>query len=71
MGFAKFMASGAGRLLRMIAGLVLIVCGLLATHGTLEVVLGLLGIVAFAAGLFNFCLIAPFLGVPFLGKNLK
>lgn len=71
MGFAKFMATGLGRGLRMVAGLVLILCGLFVTHGTLEVVLGIVGVVAFAAGLFNFCLIAPLIGAPFRGADVK
>jgi hypothetical protein len=71
MGFAKFMATGLGRALRMVAGLVLIVCGMLFAHGVTEVVLGIVGIAAFAAGLFNVCLIAPLIGAPFRGADLK
>ena len=71
MGFAKFMATGLGRSLRMVVGLVLIGCGLFATHGALEKVLAIVGVAAFAAGLFNFCLIAPLIGAPFRGVDAK
>jgi hypothetical protein len=71
MGFAKFMATGLGRALRMVAGLVLIGCGMFFAHGVTEVVLGIVGIAAFAAGLFNVCLIAPLIGAPFRGQDLK
>jgi hypothetical protein len=71
MGFAKFMASGLGRGLRMVVGLVLLACALFAAHGTLEKVLAIVGVVAFAAGLFNFCLIAPLIGAPFRGADAK
>lgn len=71
MGFARFMATGAGRALRMVAGLVLIVCGMFFAHGITEVVLGIVGVAAFAAGLFNVCLIAAFIGAPFRGADLK
>jgi hypothetical protein len=71
MGFAKFMATGLGRALRMVAGLVLIVCGMFFAHGITEVLLGIVGIVAFAAGLFNVCLISPLIGAPFRGADLK
>lgn len=71
MGFAKFMASGLGRSIRMVAGLVLIVCGLFVAHGAAEKVLAIVGVVAFAAGLFNFCVIAPLIGAPFRGSDAK
>ena len=71
MGFAKFMASGLGRSLRIVMGLALIFCGLYAVPGTLGKVLAIVGLVPFAAGLFNFCLFAPLLGAPFRGSDLK
>jgi len=71
MGFAKFMATGLGRSLRMVLGLALIVCGLFVAHGWLEQLLAVVGVVAFAAGLFNFCVIAPLIGAPFRGADLQ
>ncbi len=71
MGFAKFMATGLGRLLRMVVGLVLVLYAVFAAQGALEYVLGIVGVVAFAAGLFNFCVVAPLIGAPFRGAALK
>lgn len=67
MEFAKFMSSSTGRGLRIIAGLGLIVWGLL----TGNIVLVVVGVLPLAAGVFNFCLIAPLLGVPFMGNQLE
>ena len=36
MGFARFMSSLSGRLLRIVAGIALIVMGLVVVHGTEE-----------------------------------
>lgn len=71
MGFARFMASAAGRGLRIVTGLVLIPVGPLVVHGTLGIVVCLFGVVALAAGAFNFCLLGPLLGAPFRGADLK
>jgi hypothetical protein len=71
MGFAKFMATGLGRLIRIVAGLALIACGLWVVPGTAGKVLAVVGLAAFAAGLFNFCLIAPLIGAPFRGEDAK
>jgi hypothetical protein len=71
MGFARFMATGLGRLLRMVVGLALVLYGVFGAHGALEYVLSLVGVVAFAAGLFNFCTIAPLIGAPFRGEDAK
>ena len=69
MGFAKFMASGAGRGLRAIAGIVLIVVGAVAGGGWL--VLSAVGIVFVAVGVFDFCLLAPLFGQPLRGRDLR
>ena len=71
MGFARFLGTGLGRSLRMVAGLVLVLCGLFAAHGLTEKVLALVGVELFAAGLFDFSLIAPLLGAPFRGEDAK
>jgi hypothetical protein len=70
MAIAKFMSSMAGRLLRIVAGIALLVVGLL-TGGTTGIVLAVVGVVPVLAGVFNVCLIAPLLGAPFLGRDLK
>ncbi len=67
MSFARFMATTAGRALRVIAGLALIVIGL-AIGGTGGVILAIVGLVPLVAGVLNVCFIAPLLKVPFSGK---
>jgi hypothetical protein len=71
MGFARFMSSLAGRLLRIVAGIALIVVGLAVVHGTGGIILAIVGLVVFAAGAFNFCIFAPLFGGPFWSKDIK
>lgn len=68
MMLAKFMAGFVGRAIRVILGLVMIAVGLFAVQGTAGIILAVVGILPVAAGVFNFCAIAPILGVPFMGK---
>ncbi|MEW6578629.1 MAG: DUF2892 domain-containing protein [Chloroflexota bacterium] len=71
MALVNFLASSAGRLLRIVAGIVLIVVGLLVVEGTGGIVLALIGLVPLAAGLFDFCLVGPLLGAPFRGAAIR
>ncbi len=71
MGFARFMSSIYGRLLRIVAGIALIIVGLAAVHGTVGIILAIVGVVVFAAGALNFCIFAPLFGGPFLPKDIK
>jgi len=71
MGFAKFMATAAGRGLRIVAGLALIAYGLLVLHGTTGTVLAVVGLVPLGLGIFNICLFGPLLGAPLRGSDLK
>ncbi len=71
MAFARFMSEPAGRIIRVVAGLVLVGLGFLI-GGTTGVVVGLVGLVPIAAGAFNFCLVGPLVGGYFSGrKNLE
>ncbi len=70
MGFARFMASPAGRLIRVVAGIVLIVVGLLVVKGTVGIVLAVVGLLPLVAGVANLCLFAPLFGGPFLGSKV-
>ena len=63
MPFARFMATAAGRGIRIVLGLSLIFWGLL--EGAMP--LAIAGLVPLAAGVFNRCLIAPLMGAPFRG----
>jgi hypothetical protein len=71
MGFARFMSSLVGRLLRIVAGIALIIIGLAVVHGTGGVILAVIGLVPLVAGLFNFCVFAPLFGGPFLAREIK
>lgn len=70
-GFAQFMASSAGRWLRVVAGVVLIAWGIWGLRGTAGVVVALVGLVPLLAGLFDFCVISALLGGPFWGRAIR
>jgi len=70
MKFAKWMAMPFGRILRIAAGGVLVWVGLGPIGGTLGLVVAVVGLLPILAGLYNVCLIAPLIGVPFNARNL-
>ena len=67
--FAELMATPMGRAARALLGLVIIALGFFV-GGAGGAALIAVGLVPIAAGVFNVCLIAPLLGVPFRGANL-
>ena len=69
MGFARFMSGPVGRGARIVAGLALIVIG--ASIGGAGWILAVVGLAPLAAGVFNFCLIAPIIGAPFWGAKSR
>ena len=69
-GFARFMASAAGRWLRIIAGAALIFWGW-SMHSRTGMIVMVVGLVPIAAGVFDFCLIAPILRAPFWGRQIR
>ncbi len=69
MGFARFMAGTVGRLVRIIAGVALILVGLLVVRDTGGIILAIVGVLPILAGVFNVCLIAPIIGAPFSGSK--
>jgi hypothetical protein len=71
MGFARFMASTAGRLIRIVAGAALIVVGVFVMGNVLGFVLAVVGLVPLLAGLMNVCVFAPLFGGPFMAKNIS
>jgi hypothetical protein len=70
MEFARLMSTNIGRLLRILAGMVLVLVGLYIFTGALGIGCLVVGVLLIAAGLFNFCWIAPLLGAPLWGKNI-
>ena len=71
MGFAKFMASPAGRIIRVVAGIILILVGLLLVHGTGGIILAVVGLVPLVAGVADFCIFAPLFGGAFKGSAAR
>jgi hypothetical protein len=67
----EFLAGPAGRIARIVAGIVLIVLGFWLLQGVWRWVLVIVGLAPLAAGLFDFCLFAPLFGLPFMGEPLR
>jgi hypothetical protein len=63
------MASTAGRLLRVVAGAVLLFIGWKVVGGAAGEVLATIGLVPIVTGTFNVCLLGPMLGAPFSGRT--
>jgi hypothetical protein len=70
-GFFRFIASPTGRGIRIVAGLALILIGLLAIGDIWGWILAIVGLVPLLAGLFDRCVFAPLFGLPFLGPRLR
>ena len=69
MGFVRFMASTAGRALRIVAGVVLIAVG--ASVGGWWWVLAIAGLVPLLAGIADVCVFAPIFGQAFRGRAIR
>lgn len=69
--FIKFMASTAGRVTRVAAGIVLVVWGLLGIGGTAGIGVAIVGLIPLLAGLFDFCVFAPLFGAPLSGPQIR
>jgi hypothetical protein len=69
-GFAQFVNSPAGRLVRLVAGIGLIVWGYTQRGSGTGLVLMVVGLVPLAAGTFNLCLISALLGGPISGARV-
>lgn len=67
----KFLASGAGRMVRIVAGIALIAIGLLSIQGTGGIVVAVIGVLPLLAGLFDFCVFAPLCGLPLSGPKIR
>ena len=70
-GFAQFISSGAGRVVRIIAGLALIWWGFSHRDATIGIVLMVIGLAPLAAGLFDLCLLSPLFGGPLSGGAIR
>jgi hypothetical protein len=69
--FARFMQTPAGRIGRVMAGIVLVGAGLVGVDGVQGYLMAVLGAVPLAAGLFDFCVMAPIFRIPFSGAKIR
>jgi hypothetical protein len=67
----KFLASTAGRILRIAAGLALVAWGLLGLTGATGIVVALIGLVPLLAGSIDVCVFAPLFRNPFKGAEIR
>jgi len=67
----RFLASPTGRVVRFIAGAILIALGLIWVKGTGGWVLAIVGLIPLLAGLFDWCFFAPLFSLPFGGESLR
>ena len=67
----SFLASGTGRIVRIIAGLALAVLGRFGFSGMAALVVMLIGVVPLLAGTFDFCVFAPLFGAPLSGPKIR
>ncbi len=72
MALIKFLASNpTGRAVRIVAGIILIVVGLLVIGGTAGIIVAVIGLAPLLAGVFDVCLFAPLFGMSFYGKKIR
>jgi hypothetical protein len=68
-GLFGFMAATSGRVIRVVAGLSLIVIGIV--FGGAWWILAVVGLVPLLAGALDVCLLAPVFGAPLRGRALR
>lgn len=69
--FVHFMASGAGRMLRIVLGLALIAWGWFSLGGTTGIIVAIIGLLPLVAGVLDFCVFAPLFGYPLSGPQIR
>jgi hypothetical protein len=70
-GFARFINSTAGRVLRAAVGIAVICWGYTQRGSTTGLILIVVGLVPLAAGTFNLCLVSALLGGPLFGSRIS
>ena len=70
-GFARFINSPAGRIARLVVGIILIVWGYTQLNTGTGIVLIIIGLVPLAAGAFDLCLISALLGGTISGAKVR
>ncbi len=71
MTFVTFMTSNQGRMMRVIAGIVLMSIGLFVIKDTLGTVLALIALIPIAGGVLDFCVAGVLMGYPFSGAKAR
>jgi hypothetical protein len=66
-----FLASSAGRIIRILAGIALIAWGVWGLGGTTGIIVAVIGAVPLLAGVFDFCVFAPLFKNPFRGAAIR
>jgi hypothetical protein len=69
--FVSFMASTTGRIVRIVAGIALVMWGWFGLGGTTGLVVAVIGLVPLLAGVFDFCVFAPLFGAPLSGPSIR
>lgn len=69
--FVSFMASSAGRIARIVAGVALLALAYFTLEGTVAIIVGAVAFVPLLAGIFDFCVFAPLFGNPLSGKAIR
>ncbi|MCC7055277.1 MAG: DUF2892 domain-containing protein [Gemmatimonadaceae bacterium] len=69
-GFAQFMSSPAGRILRVVAGAGMIGGGI-AADSKAGTTVAVIGAVPLLAGTFDFCILSPLFGGPLKGRDIR
>ena len=69
--FARFVNSQSGRLIRLIAGGLLVGWGVMQRGSVTGLVLVVVGLVPLATGALDLCLISALLGGPIRGQRLR
>ncbi len=71
LGFWKFLAGGLGRVTQGVLGSLLIMLALYWVDTTQGAIVGILGLILLACGVFDVSAFAPLWGLPFVGSNLR
>ena len=69
MAFLEFLGSQTGRVVRVVAGLALIVTGIVL--GGRWLVLSAFGLLPLVAGVFDFCVFGPLFRLPLVGPRFR
>ena len=65
------MASTAGRIVRIVAGVALVAWGWFGLGGTTGIIVAVIGLVPLLAGVIDFCVFAPLFGNPLSGAKIR